>query len=1243
MVFGRNLGRTGDAPRLTVGTGNCSATEVIVPNRLIQCSGYPLGQSGAYASVRVFVGGQSSSTTLHADDTDSSLLALAYANRDESGARSVVAPLQLVFDDRITINLEDLAVILFRLVDADLSSANGYGNADGCSSPENFGILHLEFSEEAHESTSTLSATLVVTCDTARGARKIARSLERLNSSSWTALAIEGVDPVSFETDVVTVTTEIYCGLGFGAASAGNASTQQCAACAVGMRSAVLAQGACAECPSGADCMGLGTVCPLVMPHYWRSPALRCSHDGGFDACLAPAQCLGNSTCAPGSSGVLCAKCNPGFCAWDGACYDCSENTMALVLACWGALCVVSIIALVRHISGPLLSEGDLDGLSGGAPPTPDIDDGRSVRSDASSLSSRSAKWGNMGGGQMAVDEQPESQPTATSTKIALSFVQALLILGGSASGALSLSTLGPTGLASPLAYIMGIASMLDVGAARGRYGSLVVMLDHLGRPNEAEGAVLYETELSAALIVPSAVLLLIGVSTLLAHVVARRHSFGSANLRRRIDAISTRAWQGVLLALSVMYPNMVRVPIALFSCRVVHLYAATDSTSFSTPPPTPLLLADTRLECYSNEWYELVPLASTAVAVYGIGVPALIFVLLHRHRTLPRWSRRLATVHLSYKPRFWWFEIFDLTRRLAQACGVTLFASWGAAAALSFSTLIAMLGLIVQLHLRPFRSPVANSIQATLLFLLSANSFGMLLLSAFADDPRSGSARSLVVWPLAVADGMALVVMVPLVLGGRRFRVFIWKHATGLTGNASNNASLDDEALDQGRETLWRRSRQPLAMAGWGWWNNQTQASGPPELARRGSIQLGWEGFNAGEGVSPPPFANGTNPMWHGGVGVGGGVAGGRNNARAAGPADWEDVFAWRLSTFRESNPMQAHGTKGSAQRAGGPVESAIASIPEDECDDTSRDRTGSELSQPRRSSGDKKLSGILSVFGGPAARLRTGSGKSASRGAMQMTATSSRIVDPDLEQRTAVESKRADETDFDNINGDDEASDSSSDEGGRDPYASAYAEMAPTSRTPSEHVRRQSMSAPGAAPVPQWIKDLGIVTLDGETIENVVEHANYSFASDTAGPKMRDSARSIRGIMIVTNFRIILHAEDMAPVGAVPAADETDGDASSSNPTGSQDTRSSWGGMVATRDIRGSAPQVSERERSRSRRSMGSARALSAGLAPPLRNTARAVPPALREVSVPLATISRIDYSKVTIVLCARECGKG
>lgn len=161
-----------------------------------------------------------------------------------------------------------------------------------------------------------------------------------------------------------------------------------------------------------------------------------------------------------------------------------------------------------------------------------------------------------------------------------------------------------------------------------------------------------------------------------------------------------------VLKLLFVAYPIVSTVAFQAYECETFD-----EGTEYEAS----LLRADYSVRCsvqgeHTPDYVKIRLLAALAVCLYPLGIPACYALLLlqARHSLLGRakptpLSRALAFLHAEYKPRFFWWELFETLRRFLLV-GMAVVIWPGSLTQLSVGTSVALVFLTVQMQARPFR-----------------------------------------------------------------------------------------------------------------------------------------------------------------------------------------------------------------------------------------------------------------------------------------------------------------------------------------------------------------------------------------------------------------------------------------------------------------------------------------------------------------------------------------------------------
>merc|ERR550514_2042041 len=161
------------------------------------------------------------------------------------------------------------------------------------------------------------------------------------------------------------------------------------------------------------------------------------------------------------------------------------------------------------------------------------------------------------------------------------------------------------------------------------------------------------------------------------------------------------------LLVLYVFVPSSTLTIFQFFVCREF-----ADGSAF--------LEADMSVECYTPEWRAQRALAIFGLVLYPIIVPASFLALLWPHRATLRAGRApleprlrpLAFLYETYRPHAWWFEIYDVCRRVALG-GVVVFCGKTPAHRGAAGVLLALLTAVFNRELQPYSTASNNPASA--------------------------------------------------------------------------------------------------------------------------------------------------------------------------------------------------------------------------------------------------------------------------------------------------------------------------------------------------------------------------------------------------------------------------------------------------------------------------------------------------------------------------------------------------
>jgi hypothetical protein len=172
---------------------------------------------------------------------------------------------------------------------------------------------------------------------------------------------------------------------------------------------------------------------------------------------------------------------------------------------------------------------------------------------------------------------------------------------------------------------------------------------------------------------------------------------------------VDVYAWSGVLIVLFLVYPLVSATILRTFQCETLEDGAVS-------------LVYDPSVNCLSDAYASAHAYAIFATMLYIVGIPCMYFALLYRHRRAinpPMSGARdeamieamrdedKSIAHLrflfrSYHPRFYWFEIFELLRKLAQI-SLLVFVTPGSTIQVIFELAMTFVVIAVLSGLRPY------------------------------------------------------------------------------------------------------------------------------------------------------------------------------------------------------------------------------------------------------------------------------------------------------------------------------------------------------------------------------------------------------------------------------------------------------------------------------------------------------------------------------------------------------------
>jgi hypothetical protein len=186
-------------------------------------------------------------------------------------------------------------------------------------------------------------------------------------------------------------------------------------------------------------------------------------------------------------------------------------------------------------------------------------------------------------------------------------------------------------------------------------------------------------------------------------------------------------------LALAISYLVFASVSTTIFQAFGAHQFGD-DKTYWLTVDPS--------VDYYSDSHTGTLLYAQVMILVYPVGTTAIYAALLFRSRAKLTSDRRDDDVSIkkisflwdNYETDFWWFEIFECTRRLAST-GMLVFAKQGSLSQVLLAIVMSIVSVAVYSQLKPFESPDDDTLAVLAQWSIFATLFGALISKAKIDE----------------------------------------------------------------------------------------------------------------------------------------------------------------------------------------------------------------------------------------------------------------------------------------------------------------------------------------------------------------------------------------------------------------------------------------------------------------------------------------------------------------------------
>jgi hypothetical protein len=235
------------------------------------------------------------------------------------------------------------------------------------------------------------------------------------------------------------------------------------------------------------------------------------------------------------------------------------------------------------------------------------------------------------------------------------------------------------------------------------------------------------------------------GVAYLVAATVLPRLCAKAARQTTR-ESLRTRFFELNFLVVYTLYTSVSTSIFRLFDCQEVQ--------------GTWYLSADFTVKCFEAEWNAYVAIAIVGIAVYTIGIPLVLFVLLRRNRAhlyadgcpedeLSRHAivqKKLGAVYKDYEPHSYYFDLVDLLRRLLLTGGLIVLGD-ASNVQIFLGGMVCACWLCLVIWRRPYGAFWDNALSAVLSFqlliiILSGMALEIYRLTpSYAQDPYQRAA----------------------------------------------------------------------------------------------------------------------------------------------------------------------------------------------------------------------------------------------------------------------------------------------------------------------------------------------------------------------------------------------------------------------------------------------------------------------------------------------------------------------
>lgn len=191
------------------------------------------------------------------------------------------------------------------------------------------------------------------------------------------------------------------------------------------------------------------------------------------------------------------------------------------------------------------------------------------------------------------------------------------------------------------------------------------------------------------------------------------------------------------------IYPAVSRVVLEAVNCRTLD-----NGRRF--------LRTDFTVDCQSQYYLNHLPIIAPAILLYPVGIPLMFFLLLKFKRDVHPWDENLAFLYKAYRREYWWFEIYELLRKLFLT-GLIIFIAAGTATQLAIACIVCAVTMCLHMRLRPYEQRGDDVLQGFALAEVLLITYCALLLKL---DLSGSDAVSVRVFDVILIGTNAVVVL---------------------------------------------------------------------------------------------------------------------------------------------------------------------------------------------------------------------------------------------------------------------------------------------------------------------------------------------------------------------------------------------------------------------------------------------------------------------------------------------------